>query len=172
MFAGRPFHLRWPSVALKVSGPHPYFRRVFLLPSDDIQTDHKEIDTDRGIWFVYDGDCPLCRSAAKALKIQESVGPLHLLDAREAAGHPLMAEIRAAQLDLDEGMVIKYSGQLYHGAAALMLMALLGSDYGWFNKVNAALFKSKACARICYPVLRGGRNLLLKILGVQKINAP
>lgn len=157
--------------ALKVSGSHQNFRRANLLPSNHNLTDDKENDRRFGVWFVYDGDCPLCRNAAQALKIQASVGPLHLLNAREAVGHPLMAEIKAARLNLDEGMVMKYSGQLYHGAAALTLMALLGSDYGWFNKMNAALFKSEACARISYPVLRGGRNLLLKILGVQKINA-
>ncbi len=142
------------------------------MASDDKLTGDRQVHTNFGVWFVYDGDCPLCRNAARALKIQEAAGSLHLLNAREADGHPLMCQIRTAQLDLDEGMVIKYSGQLYHGAEALTLMALLGSDYGWFNKVNAALFKSEFRARICYPVLRGGRNLLLKILGVQKINAP
>ena len=141
------------------------------MPSDDIQIGDKQIDTEAGVWFVYDGDCPLCRNAAQTLKIQDAVGPLHLLDARKAKGHPLMSQIAAARLDLDEGMVMKYSDQLYHGAEALTLMALLGSDLGWFNKVNAALFKSPTCARICYPALRGGRNLLLKVLGVQKINA-
>ena len=59
-----------------------------------------------GVWFVYDGDCPICTHAAHALKIKETYGSLHLLNAREKQSHPLIDEINKQCLDLDEGMVI------------------------------------------------------------------
>ena len=51
------------------------------------------------VWFVYDGECPLCRVAAQALRIRQSVGNLHLVDARTERDHPLMARINAAGLE-------------------------------------------------------------------------
>ncbi|WP_206378190.1 DCC1-like thiol-disulfide oxidoreductase family protein [Sneathiella limimaris] len=123
-----------------------------------------------GVWFVYDGGCPLCTRAAMALQIRQAAGSLHLLDGRSDPDHPLLKEIRKANLDLDEGMILKYGGRLYHGADALQMMALLGSAHGWFNRLNAWLFKSATVSRISYPILRAGRNTLLMLRGVPKIN--
>lgn len=122
------------------------------------------------IWFAYDGACPICTYVAHALKIMESVGRLHLVDARADADHPLIHRIAAERLDLDEGMVIQFGGRLYHGADALHVMALLGSKHGWFNRANALLFRSPRLARLAYPLMRGGRNLLIRLLGVAAID--
>ncbi|HEU5048620.1 MAG TPA: DCC1-like thiol-disulfide oxidoreductase family protein [Rickettsiales bacterium] len=122
-----------------------------------------------GIWFVYDGDCPICTTAAHALRIREAAGKLHLLNARTQASHPLMQEIHNQKLNLDEGMVIRIGENFYHGADALHIMALLGTNRGWFNRMNALLFRSKTTARLCYPSMRACRNLLLRLKGVHKI---
>lgn len=122
------------------------------------------------IWFVYDGECPLCASAAMAFEIRKAVGTLHLIDARSEPQHPVLLEINARKMDLDEGMVIKYSDMLYHGADALHLMALLGSNRGWLNRINALFFRSKTVTSLLYPALRGVRNLLIRIRGVSRIN--
>ncbi|MBN8535248.1 MAG: DUF393 domain-containing protein [Rhizobiales bacterium] len=122
------------------------------------------------IWFAYDGECPICTYAAHALRIRESVGQLHLVDARVDTNHPLIQRINAERLDLDEGMVIQFGDQLYHGADALQVMALLGSKYGWFNRASALLFRSPRLARLAYPLMRGTRNLLIRLLGVPRID--
>ena len=123
------------------------------------------------IWFVYDGQCPLCLMGATYFRIKESVGKLNLLDKRTTPdSHPLIQEINANRLDLDEGMVLKMGGRFYQGAEALNLMALIGTNTGWFNKFNASLFTSKRMARFWYPSMRATRNLLLRIKGVEKIN--
>ncbi|MQA66361.1 MAG: DUF4166 domain-containing protein [Alphaproteobacteria bacterium] len=121
------------------------------------------------VWFVYDGDCPICSAAANALEIRKSVGHLHLIDARVETSHPLIQEIKDRQLDLDEGMVLKYAGNYYHGRDALHMMALLGSSRGWFNRANALLFHSRFVASICYPVMRAARNTLLRLKGIKRI---
>lgn len=126
---------------------------------------------DKGeIWFAYDGECPICTYAAHALRIRQSVGPLHLVDARADKDHPLIHRIAEEKLDLDEGMVIQFGGRLYHGADALQVMALLGSDHGWFNRVNVRLFRSPVLAKLAYPLMRGSRNLLIRLLGVAPID--
>ena len=118
-------------------------------------------------WIVYDGDCPFCTRYARLVRLRESLGPLALVDARK--GGPLVAEVRAAGLDLDEGMVLKLDGRLHHGAEALNLIALLSSPWGGFNRINRALFRSARMARLAYPALRAGRNAALRLLGRKKI---
>jgi hypothetical protein len=38
-----------------------------------------------------------------------------------------------------------------------------------FNRLNAALFRSPRVARLLYPMLRGGRNAVLRLLGRTKL---
>lgn len=127
-------------------------------------------ETKGDVWYVYDGECPLCRTAARALRIREAVGELHLVNAREASDHPVVQEINARGLDIDKGTVIKFGGNFYHGGDAMVMMALLGSRAGWFNRMNALLFRSESFARFCYPAIRSGRNFLLWLKGVGQIH--
>lgn len=122
------------------------------------------------VWFVYDGDCPLCLMGATHFRIKQAVGNLHVLDAREAGDtHPLMQEINAHGLNLDQGMVLKMGGRLYQGADALHVVALIGTSTGWFNRLNAVLFRSEKISRLCYPSMKAARNLALAIKGVPQI---
>jgi predicted DCC family thiol-disulfide oxidoreductase YuxK len=117
------------------------------------------------VWFVYDGACPICTMASQHWRLRETVGTLHLLNAREAAGHPLMKAIKDRGIDLDQGMVIAFQDSLYHGADALHVMALLGTRSSWFNRLNAFMFRSKTLSRLCYPAMRGARRLALALKG-------
>ena len=129
----------------------------------------RSVEEGNKIWFVYDGECPICSLAAQALEIRKSVGKLELVDARQEHDHEVLKEVNAAGLDLDEGMVIKYGERLYHGAEALNLMALIGSGHGRFNRINAALFRNAFVARLCYPLMRAARNLAIRLKGSGKI---
>ena len=123
---------------------------------------------DNQILLVYDKQCPACDCYCQMVRIRESVGELVLVDAREPSG--IMAEITAAGLDIDQGMVLKLGDALYYGADAIHMLSLIGSRSGLFNRVNFWLFRSKTIAGYLYPVLRLLRNLLLKILRKSKIN--
>ena len=126
----------------------------------------------RDVIFVYDGECPICTHAALATRIRKNFGELRLIDARnnQQSHHPILEEIADRGLDLDEGMVIKYQGRFYHGEQALTLMAALGSNESWFNRVNRRLFKGERLSGFAYPVMRAARNLLIRAKGVAKIN--
>lgn len=132
-------------------------------------TEFPRDETTAGIWLVYDGECPICSYVAHALQIRRTVGNLHLVNARESPEHPVLSKVNELGFDLDEGMVLKYRETYYHGEDALHMMSLLGSSQGWFNKINAVLFRSKTLARLCYPAMRAGRNTLLRLKGVRKI---
>ena len=118
-------------------------------------------------WLMYDGECPFCSQYVQLVRIREAVGPLRLINARD--GGPEFDEVVNIGLDLDEGMVLKLSGRLYIGQDCIHALALLAEPKGFFNYINAWVFKSPKRAAILYPVLRAGRNLALRLLGRKKI---
>jgi len=118
------------------------------------------------IYLIYDGDCPICSRSALAVKLKEAVGSLQLINAREQ--HPLVAEVQTQNFDLNQGMVVKYQNQFYHGADALHLLALLGSKINWFNRLNVLLFRSKFLSKILYPCFRLFRNFMLSLKGASQ----
>lgn len=120
------------------------------------------------VWLVYDGQCPICNGTANALKIKAAVGNLILVNAREP--HPIMDELKLANMNIDEGMVVKVNDVLYHGADAQYILAMIGTDEDWFNRLNVILFSNKMVAKLIYPILKQIRNLVLKIKGISKIN--
>jgi predicted DCC family thiol-disulfide oxidoreductase YuxK len=118
--------------------------------------------------LVYDGECPVCSAYVRYVRIRESVGELTLVNARSDDG-PWVRRIKEEGLDLDEGMVLIYGDRFYHGADCIHMLALLSSPSGFFNRINALIFKSPTLSKLLYPVLRAGRNLLLRLLGRSKL---
>jgi predicted DCC family thiol-disulfide oxidoreductase YuxK len=113
--------------------------------------------------LVYDGECPVCSAYVRYLRLKASAGTAQLINARD--GGPWVDRVRAHGLDLDEGMALYYGGAWYHGADCIHMLALLSTPSSVFNRLNAVMFRSPRIARAMYPVLRAGRNLLLKVLG-------
>ena len=120
------------------------------------------------MWIVYDGACPFCSAFVKRVRLRQAIGPVGLVDARQ--GGPLVDEINDAGLDLDEGMVLKIDGRLYHGDECLHMLALLSTPSSLFNRFSAAVFRSRTASRLLYPVLRSGRNAALRAMGRSKLN--
>jgi predicted DCC family thiol-disulfide oxidoreductase YuxK len=84
--------------------------------------------------LVYDKQCPLCDNYCKLIRIRESVGELVLIDARTNSN--IMEEITQANLDIDQGMVLKFDDNLYYGADAIHVLAMISSPSGIFNRLN------------------------------------
>jgi predicted DCC family thiol-disulfide oxidoreductase YuxK len=118
-------------------------------------------------WLLYDGQCPFCSRYIKLLRLRQSIGEIDFIDARN--GDNYLVEVQHAGLDINEGMVLKYGGKLYHGDSCIHMLALLTSPIGIANKINAWLFKSPTRARILYPWLRYGRNTVLMLLDRKKL---
>ena len=119
-------------------------------------------------WIAYDGECPFCSAYVRYTRLRASAGPLQLIDARSE--HPALGEVRRAGLDINQGMVVKYQGRLYHGADAMHVLSLLSTRSSFFNGVMALMFSNRSVARVAYPVLRAGRNLTLRLMGKKLID--
>jgi predicted DCC family thiol-disulfide oxidoreductase YuxK len=124
--------------------------------------------SDREVLLVYDGECPLCNAYCRAARIRESVGTLKLVDARHSSD--VRDELTRKGLDVDQGMALKVGDALYYGSDAILALSLMSSRAGVFNRFNYWLFSSKRRAHLLYPLLRGCRNLLLKLMRRSKIN--
>lgn len=119
------------------------------------------------IWLVYDGECPVCKTYCKYIRIREAVGTLHLVDAREPG--ELMDEITRMGLDIDQGMVLKFKGAIYYGPDAIHMLTLLSTPSGVFNRINYYVFSTKVGSQIFYLLGKTFRTLLLKLLGISYI---
>jgi predicted DCC family thiol-disulfide oxidoreductase YuxK len=122
-----------------------------------------ESGNDDDVWVVYDGQCPFCSSFVLLYRIREHAKHVHLIDARSA--HPIVDEVNRQRLDLNEGMVVKFRGRLYHGSEAMNILAILGSGKTVFNRLNRVLFRRPGVARLLYPLLARGRLITLRLLG-------
>ena len=120
------------------------------------------------ILLIYDKDCPACNAYSQLVRIRQSVGELQLVNAREDSA--VMRELTAQGLDIDQGMVLIIANSTYYGSDAIYMLSLLSSRSGVFNRLNYHLFKSRRMAKVLYPLLRGCRNVLLKLMRKRKIN--
>lgn len=118
--------------------------------------------------LVYDRECPACNAYCQRVRIGEGRGTLALIDARQRS--TVMEKITRKGWDIDQGMVLEVDGTLYYGADAIHALSLLSNQTGAFNRINHWIFRSGARARVLYPLLRAGRNLLLKLLRKTKVN--
>ena len=122
----------------------------------------------KGIFLVYDKQCPACDYYCRMVRIRESVGSLVLVDAREPSSQ--MDRISDAGLDIDQGMVLIVGDRMYYGSDAIHALAIMGTRSGFFNRFSYWCFRSKSLSHVLYPILRVCRNLLLKILRRTKVN--
>ena len=120
------------------------------------------------IVLVYDGECPICSAYCKALAIRQLDSRFEIVNARQY--HPVLEKIKEIGLDLDEGFVLKIENNYFHGAAAINRLALITTRVGLFNQLNYLIFKSAYLSQILYPFLRTGRNILLYLLGIKKLD--
>ena len=123
----------------------------------------------KAITIVYDGECPFCASYVKLLRLRDAAGPVRLVDAR--SDDPAVQRVREAGFDLDEGMALIDAETIWHGEDCINRIALMSTPSGLFNRINATVFRSPRASKALYPVLRGGRNLALRLMGRKKIGA-
>lgn len=126
-------------------------------------------DDERDVWVVYDQECPFCSRFVLLYKMRQNGRRVHMIDAR--SDHPLVAEVRSRNFDLNEGMIVRWRGVYHYGPQAMHLLALLGGNRSIFNAINQLLFRYPPVARVVYPCLVAGRKATLRILGRQLIES-
>ena len=103
------------------------------------------------------------------VRIRQAVGDLRIINARDHLDSDVMRAITEQKLDLNQGIVVSFEDRLYHGPDAVHLLAMIGSEHGWMNRLNTALFRNPATVRFAYPIMKGVRNTALWLLGKKPI---
>lgn len=120
-------------------------------------------------FLVYDGECPFCANYVELLRLRESFPGLQLLDARNQRDHPVVRSIIARGIRIDDGMALIIGDAIYHGADSIHALALRGGDHSAVGRLSRIVFRSRARSNAIYPMLRAGRNLVLRLLGRSKL---
>lgn len=123
----------------------------------------QELAPEGRLLVVYDGDCPLCSAYVRVTRLISAVGSPALVNARERP--ELVKALAESGIKLDEGMAVYYQGRLYAGSDAVNFLALLTTPINFINWLAASVLGRPALARALYPLLRAGRNLLLRLKG-------
>lgn len=118
-------------------------------------------------YLLYDGECPFCSRYVAHARLTAAAGPVALIDARL---RPDLVRLHAAEgMDINEGMILRLDGNTWFGGDVLNRLALLSTRSDAFNRLNAAVFRHPRLSRLLYPLLRGGRNAALRLLGRGRI---
>jgi predicted DCC family thiol-disulfide oxidoreductase YuxK len=116
---------------------------------------------------VYDGECPFCRGYVTLMKLRAAVGGVALVDAR--SGGPIVDSLIRQGYDLNEGMAAIYGDTVYHGTDAVVLISTMTGKLPWTGRILAALLRNKKRAALVYPIMKFGRKITLKALGVTQM---
>ena len=129
-----------------------------------------ELAEGSGIVIIYDGDCPLCSSYVTMTRLKAALGRPTLINARERLD--LVKALAENGVSLDAGMAVQYHGKVYTGGEAVHLLAVLTSPVNFLNRLTACLMGQRSFALSVYPLLRLGRNILLKIRNRSQLEKP
>jgi hypothetical protein len=99
--------------------------------------------SDEAALIVYDGECILCQSYARLLRLRETVGKVELLDARSS--DPRVSSYWRQGYDLNEGMLFVYRGKRI--TAAMLSMRLPDSQAHYPGSIGSIARFSRAGQR-------------------------
>ena len=124
---------------------------------------------DKQIDIVYDGQCPFCNNYVHLLRLKAMFEKVNIHNAREL-NEDIANEIAQLNLNLDEGMAVKYQSKWYYASDAMHLLAAISEPKGLFNTLNHYSLKHRGVARFVYPIFKAIRNFTLRLMGRKKIN--
>ena len=121
------------------------------------------------VTIVYDGKCPVCRHVVDASRLRQRSDELLLLDARKESIENVQG-LDLRSIDLDEGFAVITDGELHYGASGARVLALLTEPSGLMFRLFQRLVRTEKGSAFWYPIMRAGRNLLLRLLRIPRIN--
>tara|TARA_B100001540_G_C15762950_1_gene622566 strand:- start:862 stop:1242 length:381 start_codon:yes stop_codon:yes gene_type:complete len=122
---------------------------------------HKET-----VKIYYDGLCPFCTNYVGLQKIRDDF-KTEVIDLR--SNQSIVDKFRSKGLNLDDGMVVLYNEQTFHGSSAVFVLSIL-QDSSFMGILWRNIFRSRWLTKAIYPILVFFRNITLTILRRPKIH--
>ncbi len=114
--------------------------------------------------ILYDGECPFCASYVSFARLRDRLGEIDLIDARDVPD--MVADYSARGYAIDDGMIVDTGETVYFGGDAVWAINALVSRNPFLNIMSGRRF-----LKWVYPVLRFGRNSVIRLLGKRPIQA-
>ena len=112
--------------------------------------------------LYYDGLCPICTRYRDYVAVRRAVD-LELRDARDHRSE--IAALANAGHDINQGMILVTPGGVLHGADAIVAVRAYTRGLGVGDTVVRSFLNAPWLIRTVYPLARGVRQLLLRVLG-------
>ena len=119
--------------------------------------------------IVYDGDCPFCRNYVSLMRLREAISKVRLVDARD--DQDLVLFLAKRGFNINEGMAVIHGDTIYFGEDAVTLISSIAISRRPIGRLIAQVLNSKKRARVLYPIMKAGRRLTLKALGLSPIRS-
>lgn len=116
---------------------------------------------------IYDGECPFCRSYVMYCRLKEAFPEVVLTNARDVPDR--VAHYRQRGMEINKGMIVIYEGAEYYGEEAMTVLTQISRPDAFLQRIMRVLFRRPAVAAAVYGVLRRGRDMVLFVLGRNKI---
>lgn len=110
--------------------------------------------------IYYDGDCIYCKNYAKLSYLQKKFDKVELINIRDNNYEVLEFK---KKYNLNEGMIVATSNNVYHGYLALWYLSTIESK-SFILGILFLPFRSKAICKIFYPLFKIIRLFTLFIL--------
>lgn len=122
----------------------------------------------RSISVVYDGECPVCQHFVKGIRLKQLTLSLHLINARDPH-HPSVERLAKKGIKLNDNMAVLVDEQILLGADAITWLTAVTTPSHRVNTGLFWLFRTPVMGKALYPILRGCRWLLLRVLRRPKL---
>lgn len=120
-----------------------------------------------GDFFIYDGECPICRQYVAWTALRRSHPDIQLIDAR--ANPQLVIALRDEGIEINDTNLLQLDGKRYAGAAAMarVSQAMVPQTAG--EHVVRFLTRPERLLRPLYPWIARARKALLWLTGRDQI---
>jgi predicted DCC family thiol-disulfide oxidoreductase YuxK len=118
---------------------------------------------------VYDGDCPFCRNYVALMSLRTAVGDVKLIDARSDA--EIVQFLSERGFNINEGMAVIHGAKIHFGEDAVTFISSVTAVRPFMGKLIALVLRSKRRADVLYPMMKAGRRVTLKVLGIPLIRS-
>jgi predicted DCC family thiol-disulfide oxidoreductase YuxK len=129
--------------------------------------DCKLTEESKIIKVVFDGECPFCRNFVHLQSIRSRGYTVNLIDARTAPDE--VERLSRLGMNINDGMALWVDDTVYFGHAAVNKIAVLAEGETLVTRAMNFLLRVPAFSYTIYPLLKFGRSITLKVLGVRKI---
>ena len=120
---------------------------------------------DKGLTFIYDGECPFCNHFAELLEIKSKLNNISIIDGRK--NEFLLKELKIKGFDLDNGAILLKEEEILHGSDAInFICKQINNPSDNLLKILTNIFKSSKRTKLFFPILVTARRLILISRGV------